>query len=236
MERNKKVCVILHLYYLDLWEYFLYYLKYIDGDVDLYVSFAETNLEGINEVKDSINANFKNNNIYILPNRGMDVAPFLYILNDIKKMNKNYDCIVKLHSKKSLAHSIELGNRWRENLTTAIMGNTDVFNRNYNEVMNHPTHKMVSSRLWRIGQGTFGWEQNYFSEKIPDYFNYAFVGGTMFMVNFDLMMDWFVKDNIFDRFYKEFPMGYVGDHSVAHQLERMLGLLVYLKGFNILGV
>jgi uncharacterized membrane protein len=54
------------------------------------------------------------------------------------------------------------------------------------------------------------------------------------MANFNLIMDWFVSNSIYDRFYKEFQDGYIGDGSIAHQLERVLGCLVKLRGNYIL--
>jgi lipopolysaccharide biosynthesis protein len=233
---KKRVCVILHLYYIDLWQYFLPYLQNIDGDVDLYVSFTNDNLAGIEEAKESINKYFKNNNVYILPNRGMDIASFVFIMNDINNLNKKYDCIVKLHGKKSLIHSEELGNRWRNDLTNAIIGSKDIFNSNYNEILTSENNKVVASTNWIIGQAIMGFEQKFFTETIPDAFTYYFVGGTMFMADFNLINDWFVNESIFDRFYGEFPMGYIEDLSIAHNLERILGLLVYLKGYRMLGV
>jgi uncharacterized membrane protein len=92
---------------------------------------------------------------------------------------------------------------------------------------------MVGSSAWIQNQNVLGYEQQFFKEQIT--FNeYEFVAGTMFMANFNLIMDWFVSNSIYDRFYKEFQDGYIGDGSIAHQLERVLGCLVKLRGNYIL--
>jgi lipopolysaccharide biosynthesis protein len=111
--KHKKVCVILHLYYVDLWGYFLPYLKRIDTDIDLYVTITDGNSGQFMDIHDAIVSEFPQAFIYSLPNRGMDIAPFLYVMNDIFLRRRTYDVMIKLHSKKSLAHSFELGERWK---------------------------------------------------------------------------------------------------------------------------
>jgi lipopolysaccharide biosynthesis protein len=230
--KHKKVCVILHLYYVDLWGYFLPYLKRIDTDIDIYVTITDGHSGQFTDIHDAIISEFPEAFIYSLPNRGMDVAPFLHVLNEIKLSKKTYDVIIKLHSKKSLAHSYELGERWRNQLTDALLGSVQKLQDGYFACLNF-NNGMVGSDVWVLKQKVIGYEQLYFCEPIS--FNeYEFVGGTMFMANFKLIMDWFILNSIYDRFYQEFKEGYIGDGSIAHQLERVLGCLVTLKGKKIL--
>jgi lipopolysaccharide biosynthesis protein len=228
---HKKVCVILHLYYVDLWEYFLPYLKIIDTDIDLYVTITDGHLGHFTDIKDSIILHFPQAYIYSLPNRGLDVAPFLFAMNEIFLNKKTYDVMIKLHSKKSLAHGFELGERWRKQLTDSLLGSLSIFQNAYYHCISYQT--IVGSSHWIINQNVIGYEQQFF--KVPITFSdYEFVGGTMFMANFNLIMDWFIIENLFDRFYKKFIDGYVGDGSIAHNFERALGCLVKLNGNKIL--
>jgi len=234
MEQNnhKKVCVILHLYYIDLWGYFLPYLKGIDTDIDLYVTITDGHSGAFTDIIDAVSSEFPQSYIYSLPNRGMDVAPFLYVMNEIFLSKKTYDVMIKLHSKKSLAHGFELGERWRNQLTDALLGSLPKLQNGYFSCVGS-NHTMVGSSAWIQNQNVLGYEQQFFKEQIT--FNeYEFVAGTMFMANFNLIMDWFVSNSIYDRFYKEFQDGYIGDGSIAHQLERVLGCLVKVKGKKIL--
>ena len=229
---HKKVCVILHLYYIDLWGYFLPYLKIIDTDIDLYVTITDGHSGSFTDILDAVTSDFPQAFIYSLPNRGMDVAPFIYILNQIKLNGMTYDVMVKLHSKKSLAHSYELGERWRNQLTDALLGSLQKLQNGYFSCVGS-NNTMVGSSAWVQTQNVLGYEQQFFKEEIT--FNeYEFVAGTMFMANFNLIMDWFIVNNIYERFYNTFQEGYVGDGSIAHQLERVLGCLVKVKGNNIL--
>jgi hypothetical protein len=200
----------------------------------LYITLTEGTYD--ESVIESINSKFKNVEVYTLENRGMDVAPFFYVLNQINKKGLKYDCIVKLHSKKSLAHSQELGDRWRDSLVSALLCKESVYNWNMSMIKTHPTIRMVGANAWIIGQGYGAWEQDYISSEVPNDYSYSFVAGTMFMVDFNLIMDWFIQEDIFNKFYDKFPSGYITDLSIAHQLERFFGCLVTLKGFSILRV
>ena len=229
---HKKVCVILHLYYVDLWGYFLPHLKRIDTDIDLYVTITDGHSGQFTDVHDAIISEFPKAYIYSLPNRGMDVAPFLYVMNEIFLSKRTYDVMIKLHSKKSLAHSFELGERWRNQLTDALLGSLPKIQNGYLTCIGSNS-TMVGSSAWVQNQKVAGFEQQFFYETIT-FTDYEFVAGTMFMANFHLIMDWFVLESIYDRFYKEFQDGYIGDGSIAHQLERVLGCLVKVKGKHIL--
>ena len=229
---HKKVCVILHLYYIDLWAYFLPYLKRIDTDIDLYVTITDGHSGSFTDIHDCVMTDFPQAYIYSLPNRGMDVAPFLYVMNEIFLSAKTYDVIFKLHSKKSLAHGQELGERWRNQLTDALLGSIPKIQNNY-IACTQSNVKMVGSSTWILNQKVVGYEQQYFSQPIT-FLDYDFVGGTMFMVDFFTIMNWFVCEKIYERFYDKFEDGYIGDGSIAHHLERVLGCLVKIKGSYIL--
>jgi len=230
--KHKKICVILHLFYVDLWGYFLPYLRNIDTDIDLYVTITDGHSGQFTDIHDAIIGEFPEAFIYSLPNRGMDVAPFIYVMNDIFLRRRTYDVMIKLHSKKSLAHSYELGERWRNQLTDALLGSLPKLQNGYYACVGSD-NTMVGSSAWVQTQNVLGYEQQFFKEEIT-FNNYEFVAGTMFMANFNLIMDWFTKNSIYERFYKTFQDGYIGDGSIAHQLERVFGCLVKLRGNYIL--
>ena len=226
---EKKLCVILHLYYQDLWDWFLPYIQNINFDFDLYISIC--NEHSADEITEKIKQNFPEAKIVSFDNKGMDVAPFLWFMNYIVENNKQYQSVLKLHSKKSLAHGFELGERWRKDLTNALLFNNYFF-ENYIEDCINTDYKMFASSNWILPQKLIGYEQNYFSQPI-NFDEYEFVGGTMFLANFNLIKDWFVEEDIYNKFYNEFQEGYIGDGSIAHQIERILGCLLKLKGFEI---
>ena len=230
---HKNICVILHLYYIDLWSYFLPYLKRIGEDIDLYVTLTEGHSEEFN-IHNEILSVFPNANIYTLPNKGMDVAPFIYVMNEIVLSGRTYGVIIKLHSKKSLKHKDNIGDDWRDELINPLLGSVSKLQNNF-YACTQTNQTMVGSSKWVISEQYYGFEQDYFSKEItvPEY---EFVGGTMFMVNFNLIIDWFINDDIYNRFYDKFEDGYFENYTLAHNFERLFGCLVTLKGGKILKV
>ena len=231
---HKKICVILHLYYIDLWEYFIPYLNNIDTDFDLYVTITEGHSGEFTDIHNKIISKFPKSYIYTLPNKGMDIAPFLFIMNELVLNSRTYDAIIKLHSKKSLKHNDNIGDVWRTQLTEALLGSVSKLQNNFYTCVK-TNYTMVGSFKWVIMQEYWGFEQGYFSQKIT-FSKYEFVGGTMFMVNFNLIMDWFIGEDIYNKFYNKFDDGYVVNDTIAHHFERLFGCLIKLKGNNILKV
>jgi uncharacterized membrane protein len=130
-----------------------------------------------------------------------------------------------------LAHSFELGERWRNDLVNSFLGTLPKIQNSYLTCKNS-NFKMVGSSKWVLTEKVKGFEQQFFSTPIK-FSEYEFVAGTIFMANFNLIMDWFLEQKIYDNFYHKFKDGYIGDGSIAHQLERVLGCLVKLKESQI---
>lgn len=94
--RNKKILIILHLFYDESWKEIRQYLKNLDQyQVDIAVTSTKGRLRKhtVNEIKG------ENRTILFeeLPNQGFDVGPFFYVIDNIDC--SQYDCVFKLHSK-----------------------------------------------------------------------------------------------------------------------------------------
>lgn len=227
----KPLAVILHLYYQDLWDEFSSYFNNITVDFDLYVSLVEGN--NAEEASNLILAKYPNAKIYVLPNRGMDVAPFIYTFDQIIKSGLEYECFIKVHSKKSVAHDVTggYGNSWRNTLVYAILGSNFIFEKCFAICSNNSNYGVAQSVFWVLSQPKLGWEKEYFKEEVPE--SYCFVGGTMFIANFGIFKKWFVENSIFELTYDKFPDGYNSDNTIAHVLERILGLVPTMYGKQI---
>lgn len=230
-----KLLIHLHLYYTDLWQWFVPYLQKIDVDFDLFVSLTNGAVE--DDFKEQIIKIFPDAQIRYFDNKGMDVAPFLWILNEAIKSKKNYTSILKLHGKKSLVHNPRLGETWRTALVSALLSSKENFNRYINYVEN-TDYKMIGAKPWVLQQNLSSYERGFFKDS--EWFSlnnqYEFVGGTMFLSNFNMFKEWFVKNRIFETFYNNFENGYKPDHTLAHRFERIFGCLVYVSGNRILKV
>jgi len=111
-----KNCILLHLYYQDLWPEFWSYLKHVkDENTDLYVTVNTIETEWYNDIKNN------STEVYVVEERGVDFGGFLYALDKIK--NKEYLTVTKLHGKKSLRHTPHTyGEQWRMSLYLPLIG------------------------------------------------------------------------------------------------------------------
>jgi|694.fasta_scaffold00095_13 lipopolysaccharide biosynthesis protein len=111
-----KNCILLHLYYQDLWPEFWSYLKHVkDENTDLYVTVNTIETEWYNDIKNN------STEVYVVEERGVDFGGFLYALDKIK--NKEYLTVTKLHGKKSLRNTPHTyGEQWRRGLYLPLIG------------------------------------------------------------------------------------------------------------------
>lgn len=114
---NKKVAVHVHLYYIDLVDEFVHYLKNIPYKFDIYVSVPNRNRISYVKRKFKKILNSVNVVVKVSENKGRDFGPmFVLFGNDLKK----YDYVLHIHSKKSLrtGNSQDL---WRISLLDSIL-------------------------------------------------------------------------------------------------------------------
>ena len=225
-----KPLIILHLYYTEMWDEFNDYFKKLDTDFDLIVTIPDEN----KEFCETIQKSYKECKIFILPNKGLDIGPFLIVLKYLKENNLEYSHIVKLHTKKSHYNPFDLGLTWRNSLVKPLIGSSDIFKSNLDLISNSCTIKMCGSSKWllRTNRGNH--------EKTLTYLNVtsktsSFIGGTIFISDYKTIVDFFTIEQL-DNLYNRMPIGYVRDNSVAHDIERVFGFIMEDKGYLIKGV
>ncbi|MDX2345900.1 MAG: rhamnan synthesis F family protein, partial [Legionella sp.] len=93
-KQDTKIAVIVHLYYLDLLEEILNYLKNIQEPFDLYITTPfEADIRHIFNILDAHNQSVT---IMLIENRGRDIAPFIALYQS--ELLSSYSAILKLHS------------------------------------------------------------------------------------------------------------------------------------------
>lgn len=118
LKSNLNVAVIVHVYYLDLWEEILNKLKTIQHPYTLYISTTNDLYEQVLMLeKPSVTVK-----TYQTDNVGMDIYPFIKLLNYLKE--DKIDIFCKLHTKKGNDFS---GRLWRETLLRHTIGSNDIF-------------------------------------------------------------------------------------------------------------
>ncbi len=112
--KHHDTCVILHLYYPDMWGEIRTYLSNLGKRFDLFVTIPYE----VNITEDVIRAQFPQAQIYRCENRGRDIAPFLSIFSAVSELNYKYIC--KIHTKKSVY--IPTGQEWQRDMMDKLLG------------------------------------------------------------------------------------------------------------------
>jgi lipopolysaccharide biosynthesis protein len=108
------IVVLLHLHYPELIEEFRLALADIDADVWITLNNQDD--------FDHVSAAFPTSTIFLVPNRGRDIAPFIALAPRL--IDSNYKICLKLHSKRS-PHRQD-GDNWRTLLVQGLLPNTEI--------------------------------------------------------------------------------------------------------------
>jgi lipopolysaccharide biosynthesis protein len=235
-----KIAVVLHLYYIDLWDEFCNGLKKFNGiEFDLYVSLTigSTSSHELDLIRTQISKEFPRTQFYILENKGLDVGSFLIILKSMIQNEKEYDYILKLHSKKSVKSCGPIrGDSWRKQLCEPLFHNIEniltFFSRNNNV-------GMIGSKahLYNI-EGT----NAILISQLKDLLGItteqkAFIGGTMFWIKYSILTNYLTVERI-QKIYDLLEEGYFIDlhqGKFTHAMERVFGYMVLDNNHLIAG-
>ncbi len=223
-----KILVHLHLFYQDMLPEMLGLLRNLeDYDYDLFATVCKASHETLDNLR-----RFKPEvTIIDVENRGYDVAPFVKVLQlaDLKQ----YDYIIKLHSKQTLKHRAWLkntsfkGDGWRKALvgfmsskeqlrkTLALFRNPDVgMVSHYNLITEAGREDVVANKRAEKLLAEMGLQTN----------EHKFVGGTMFIARaylFKPLKEYPCKMEDFEPYSKDVHGG-----TLAHAYERLFGYVV----------
>lgn len=223
-----KILVVFHLFYTEMWEEFRDKLLNLKTDLDLIVTLCETNGDISNKIKES----FPNATILKYPNKGLDIGPFLKVLKYLKENNLEYDYLIKIHTKMSHYNKI-LGTAWRNELVNSIIGDKETLENNL-ALMDRSRFKMCGSKKWFLATRADNYMNTFNLPHVKGKI-LNFIGGTMFIVDYNVLLSSFTIEDL-DILYEKMPNGYKRDHSPAHHMERIFGFVVQNKGYQIIGV
>ena len=240
MNHNLSIAVHLHLYYLDMWPRIKQYLASLDGcDYDLYVTMNAENCGLVEKIKQFHTKSM----VYVIENKGYDVGPFVYFLNQID-LNR-YDLVLKIHTKNDRSGCDTLLNGrytnrkyWFRLLIEALIGTKKIFNKNISAFNNNPKLGMIGSKYCIMSclKDTSGMKTKVAAiMKELDFNNAAsttFIAGTMFMVRSLLLQKIKDKYTLADFAATDDK---IKDGTLAHALERVFGCAVQAQGYAIQG-
>lgn len=226
-----RAAIHIHLYYVDLLDEFISFLKRMEIPFDLYISVPEhVNTEEVYQKFSAALSLAGKVTVAHVPNRGADVAPFLCTFG---KFLINYDLIGHIHSKKSLSWNIKNGEEWRiyllnhlfpDNIRTLNMLYAFLLNNNVKLI--YPDHfsKIKKHLLWSINYRRAEELSRKIEIELPkessDYID--FPSGFMFWCKSDVLKKLMALELSIDDFEEITGT----DGSTAHALERLLGFIV----------
>ena len=227
---QKNVAIVIHVFYIDIWQEIIKYLEQLKIPYDLYVTVPEgmSDNEIIHIIKDKPDVT-----IYMTENRGRDVLPFLQVMSIIGTQTYTYLC--KLHTKKT--GDSALGEVWRKLLYFDLLGSNKTVKNILNLFKNDPDIGIIT------GKNTILDSQRYDcgnTSKIDGLLEksgfsvseeYLFAGGTMFWIRSELLvpiMDLY-QNNELD-FEEEKGQK---DNTLAHAIERFFGIICQVKNKKI---
>jgi lipopolysaccharide biosynthesis protein len=223
------IAVVVHLYYFELADEVISYLKNIDHPFSLYIN---TPVEKPQKVKEKFIDIAKDLYIDQFENKGRDILPFL---ETTKKYSLHkYDVICKIHTKKSL-HS-EIGNYWRFALFNSMLGSVNRVNCIVNSLVNNSRYGLASCKELIIYTNI-----DHMNRKNLQFLNRfykiknkpaPYVAGTMFWIKGSTISPIFEKDLSKKDFHTE--AGKV-DGNLEHAYERFFGSLLASQDQSIIG-
>lgn len=218
----RKIAIVVHVYYLEVWERIeKKLLQFDDLEYDLFITSSK---EKCSLIKNQSKDNFKNINFLEVDNCGMDVLPFIKC---VKKFDLNkYDYILKLHTKnektqeRKMQGDIIFSSLLNENIRSVIKSSHS------NSLAIFPGFFARSIEHLMYGN------RKYFDKIIEildlksrgDYFS----AGTMFWISGPTLNVLVEKYKSIEEIFNDFDVKYEtgADSTPAHAFERVFGALV----------
>lgn len=222
---NKKVAVVVHYFYPEIWKEIKEKLIALPSIFDLFVTvpidIAET------AIQDVLTA-FPKARMHVAQNIGMDIIPFLSLVPILS--NEGYYAVCKLQTKKGDGHLAVI---WRRVMLESLIGSGENFTRSIDAFLGNDALCLVGpAALYQSGQRLmYDNAENLekildatYKSKLPDA-DWGFFAGTMFWSRVDVLE----KIARLANFNHESLDGeYKKDGKFEHALERFFGLLPIL--------
>ena len=237
---DKKVLLVVHLYYNDLWEYAFNYLKNVPKYIDILITTDSREKKKFFE--DNISKNLENHSkVLKIESRGRDMAALLVGAHDIVK---DYDYFCFMHDKKSQGKEfITVGATFRDILWENNLASPGYINGIIREFDNNPSLGLIVPP--RVYHGTYfhSYVNNYWTLCYDEVLNLLdkmnidskisrnappLAIGNCFWAKYDALKPLFELNWNYDDFPQE-PMP--ADGTVSHALERIHGYVAASEGY-----
>lgn len=229
LRRHHDTCVILHLYYPEMWNGIRSYLSNLHEEFDLFITIPYE----VTVSEPTIKAYFPEAHIYRCENRGRDIAPFLNVLAAISELDYRYIC--KIHTKKSV--HITNGQEWQQDMMDKLLGSPETIARVKRAFDEHPDWGLIGPH-GHVVPYLYYWIQN--AENVinlarligipTDNIGFSYVAGSMFWFRPQALHLLLNPELIAQSFDLEEGQQ---DATLAHAFERLFGMVVNYAGYTI---
>lgn len=230
-----KIAVHVHVYYIDLFDEIVRYLKNIPINFSLYITV--TSYENKKIIENSIEKipNVENAEVRVVDNRGRDIAPFV---TEFGSLLKNFDYICHIHTKKSV-YTGEEKNGWRQYLFDRLLGSEDVIHAILTAFKKDTSIGIIYPEIYpHLPYWACTWLSNkHMAQAIlnklkirfdrDEYFDYPV--GSMFWIRKESFEPVLKLNLKLDDFPEELGQT---DGTLQHTLERCFGIAAENQGFN----
>jgi len=229
--RQTRVLMHLHLHYPDLLDDFLRRLKGSAFENHLFITTSSR--DSVSWIKKKAKAHGVPATVKVTKNVGRDLVPFMdYALPEA--IEKKYDLVAHLHSKKSVWLDEDFGAGWREFLWTTLVGDREV--NSANQIVAEMSSNQKLGLVFATDAFYCGWDQNRgvaermlarldISANLTEHFDFPV--GTMFWARPEALAK-------LSRFKLNIPPEPLPpDGTELHALERCIPQIVQSAGFGI---
>lgn len=227
--KHSDTCVILHLFYPEMWNEIRAYLTNLGEDFDLFVSIPYE----VEIAEDVLRSRFPNAQIYRCENRGRDIAPFLSIFSAVSELDYRYIC--KIHTKKSV--HIGNGQEWQRDMMDKLLGSPETI-ANIKHAFDEHSDWGVIGPQGHVVPHVYYWPRN--AERVlslasqmgipTDAIEFSYVAGSMFWFR-PQALSMLLRSEILSQSFE--PEQGQQDATLAHAFERLFGLVAKFAGYNI---
>lgn len=231
MTMRNRIAVCVHVYYEDMWDYVVGYLRNIPDGADFYITCRESIYPLISEraARDLGSAE-----VVTMPNLGMDVLPFLMLCRD--KQLHRYDAVLKLHTKNQKS---KLRADQGKIMMDGLCGSPELVEQIVEVFRSDPDAGMVGTafQLRSANALMYGNRERMASllELLEiDVDDWPLFTGTMFWIAGPLLRDISeITPRLVEQAQSEEAGKTGGDGTLAHALERVFGALSEAAAANV---
>ncbi|MFH0255789.1 rhamnan synthesis F family protein [Vibrio rumoiensis] len=241
IDESVTIAVLAHVYYPDMMGEMLSYIENIPTEYDLYITTATSKSK--NEILDylsGVNHHAVNVDVRVMhENRGRDISALVIECRDVV-LEKDYDLICRLHSKKSPQNDVNQSLHFKKQMYDNLVFNRAYTSKLINFMSSNDSIGFITPSMVHVGYPTLG--HSWFSNRpktmevakrlgisVPfDDFSPFAAYGTMFWFKPDAMKRLFEEKWAWSEFNAE--PGH-NDGSLSHVIERLMIYLVHDSGY-----